>query len=349
MTFVLANIIQDVFSPLISVFESVLQFFHDQLGLSWGWSIVALTISVRTVLIPLTYRQLKSTLALQQHAPEMKKIQTRYKDDKAKQQEEMMKFYKENKVNPFGSCLPLLFQMPVFISLFYMLRTDLKVDICPGIKQWASATGHDLASTSCTQYGNSFTPHKTFESSFFFIPDITAKATGAVLVVLLVLYIGSQLASSWIMSVTADRNQRLLMLGLPFVFTIFILNFPAGLILYWITTNFWTVGQALVMRRMRSAHQAKLDEERAANGTLDVGGGVLAAGGLAAVSATDVKDPDAKPPIPRPFRREAKADATAEKEPEKKGTGKGGTSNGAKAGTPPPPPRRKKKRSGRRR
>jgi YidC/Oxa1 family membrane protein insertase len=318
MTFPLANIIEDVFSPLISVFESVMVFFHDDLGLSWGWSIIALTVAVRTLLIPLTYKQLKSTLALQQHAPELKKIQERYKDDRQKQQEEMMKFYRENKVNPLGSCLPLLFQMPVFVSLFYMLQHDLRIDICPDINPAGTSSPKPCGATPA--------------SEFFFIPDITNKATGGVLVVLIVLYIGSQLASSWIMSVTADRNQRLLMLGLPFVFTIFILNFPAGLILYWITTNFWTVGQALVMRRMRKTHQAKIDAEKAAAGIVDEGGGGLPVGSAAAVSTKDSKRPTAK-----------KETVTAEKDAPKSG------SAGGSGSAPPPPPRRKKKRSGRRR
>jgi YidC/Oxa1 family membrane protein insertase len=354
----LANIIQDTFQPLIDVFESVLSFFHDSIGLPWGWSIIALTIAVRTVLIPLTYRQLKATQAMQQHAPELKKLQARYKDDKQKQQQEMMKFYKENKVNPFGSCLPLLFQMPVFISLFYMLRTDLKVDICPGIKQWVAANHHSLGDTSCTQYGDA--THQTFATNFLFIPDITAKATGVVLVILIVLYVGSQLASSTIMSVTADRTQRLLMMGLPFVFTIFIINFPAGLILYWITTNFWTVGQALVVRRMRMNHQAELDAQRA-------------------IDEANLP-PGAKPPEPErePEPEEKKGffarldpmggAATASAAPDErrgnktpKAAGKGGSgtkespkpkgdSNGTSGGksAPPPPPRQKKKRSGRR-
>jgi YidC/Oxa1 family membrane protein insertase len=324
-TLPLANIIQDIFSPLISVFESVMKFYHDELGLSWGWSIVALTITVRTLLIPLTYKQLKSTLNLQAHAPEMKKIQERYKDDRQKQQEEMMKFYRENKVNPFGSCLPLLAQFPVFISLFYMLRHDLRIDICPDINPPGTANPKPCGSSP--------------ESEFLFIPDITNKATGAVLVVLIVLYIGSQLASSWIMSVTADRNQRLLMLALPFVFTIFILNFPAGLIVYWITTNFWTVGQALVMRRMRASHAAELEKKKAEAGELDPGGG-LPAGAAAAV---DTKTSRSKP--------KPKADATSDDKAASKGSGDKGASdaNGSRASAPPPPPRRKKKRSGRRR
>src|SRR5436853_5710543 len=125
--------------------------------------------------------------ALQRLAPEIKQLQTKYKDDKQRLNQEMMKFYQENKVNPFGSCLPLLLQMPVFISLFYMLRKDLKIDICPEKLQEIGAidivNGHAhvvneqlLAKTACG----------TPDAEFLFIPDITTKATGAVLVVLIV-------------------------------------------------------------------------------------------------------------------------------------------------------------------
>src|SRR4051812_41243688 len=222
-----ANILQ----PLIDVFEPVLVFFYNQIG-SWGWAIVALTIVVRAALIPLTLKQFKSMQSLQRLAPEIKSLQAKYKGDKERLNQEMMKFYKENKVNPLGSCLPLVLQMPVFISLFYMLRTDLKKDICPQTVEAGLEAGKKLADIHCGS-----------QASFLFIPDLTAKATGAVLVVLIIMYVGSQLGSSLLMSVTADRNQRLLMLGLPFVFTIFIINFPAGLIVYWITTNCWTVVQ----------------------------------------------------------------------------------------------------------
>src|SRR6476619_3584311 len=217
--------------PLIDAFDWVLVGFHDTVGLSWGMSIIALTIVVRTLLIPLTLKQFKSMQSLQRLAPEIKALQQKYKDDKQRQNQEMMKFYQENKVNPFGSCLPLVLQMPVFISLFYMLRKDLKVDICGGNGQLAAYIrehGTTLANTYC----NNVEPGS---AKFFFIPDLTAPATGGVLAVLLVLYIGSQLLSSLLMSVTADKNQRYIMLALPFVFVLFIKSFPAGLLVYWIT------------------------------------------------------------------------------------------------------------------
>src|SRR3954454_11128051 len=223
-----ANILQ----PLIDVFDAVLVFFHDTFGFQWGTSIIALTVVVRALLLPLAIRQLHSMQGLQKLAPEMKKLQERYKEDRQRLNQEMMKLYQEHKVNPFGSCLPLVAQMPVFFSLFYMLRRDLRLDICGQIAK------------PCGQV-----PPGNWGQGFLFIPDITDKATGVVLVVLLILYVGTQLLSSVLMSVTADRNQRLLMIGLPFVFVPFITSFPAGLILYWITTNLWTVGQQTIIRK----------------------------------------------------------------------------------------------------
>ena len=125
--FVTANI----FQPLIDVFESILLFFHNHVGFSWGFSIIALTILMRAILLPLTVKQFHSMQKMQRMQPQMKAIQARYKDDKQRQQQEIMKFYKENEINPLGSCLPLVAQIPVFISLFYMLRQDLRKDICP--------------------------------------------------------------------------------------------------------------------------------------------------------------------------------------------------------------------------
>src|SRR4051794_38573238 len=243
-------VLANIFQPLIDVFDSIINWFHDSVGLSWGLSIIFLTVVVRIVLVPLTLRQFKSMQAMQRLSPQIKELQAKYKDDKQRQQQEMMAFYKEHKVNPFGSCLPLLLQMPVFLSLFYMLRKDLKIDICPVKLEHIGAIkivgGHEhvvnnalLTKTACA----------TPDAKFLFIPDITTKATGAVLVALIVMYVGSQLASSLLMSASADRNQRLLMMGLPIVFVTFIINFPAGLIVYWITTNLWTVGQQYMVRR----------------------------------------------------------------------------------------------------
>ncbi|MEA2265776.1 MAG: YidC/Oxa1 family rane protein insertase [Solirubrobacteraceae bacterium] len=241
--FVAANVIQDAFSPLISVFKAIMVFLHDNVtGGSWGLAIIGLTIVVRAALVPLTVKQFSSMAKLQALGPDIKALQARHKDDKQRLNEEMMKFYKENQVNPFGSCLPLVLQLPVFLSLFYMLRSDLKVQICgPALHAHHIVSSAMIQKASC----ESVAPGS---GKFLFIPDVTASAKGGVLIILIVLYIGSQLISSLMTTATVDRNQRLIALGLPFVFTIFIISFPAGLILYWITTNLWTVGQQYVVR-----------------------------------------------------------------------------------------------------
>jgi YidC/Oxa1 family membrane protein insertase len=234
-----------------------------------------------------------------------------------------MKFYAENKINPFASCLPLVAQLPFFIGLFYLLQSDLRREICG---QTAKACG--------------LVPGDNGEG-FLFVPDLTNNAHGGVLVVLIVLYIGSQLLSSLLTPSTADRNQRMLMYGLPFVFTFFIINFPAGLIVYWITTNLWTVGQGYILRRRMGPISApKVAAADAAvsglgGGGSGVAGGIsgmlakLTAGAGATKDSKDSKDPPEAAPKPKP-----KA-AVKEKV--------------APGGPPPRPPRQKKKRSGRRR
>jgi YidC/Oxa1 family membrane protein insertase len=253
------NVIESAFSPLISIFQEILVFIHDSIlggSGSWGLAIIGLTVVVRAVMVPLTVKQFHSMQRLQQHMPLMKEIQEKYKDDKQRQQQELMKFYQENKINPFASCLPLVLQLPVFISLFYMLRTDLKKHICgeslvahynslhpsATVASAAHLPAKYLEKTSCEQVA----PHS---AKFLFIPDITNHATGVVLIVLLVLYVGSQLGSTMLMSATVDKNQRRMMMLLPLVFVLFIFKFPAGLLVYWITTNLWTVTQQYIIRR----------------------------------------------------------------------------------------------------
>ena len=289
--------IANIFQPLIDFFEQILLWFHD-LGLGWGWSIIAMTVVVRAALLPLTFKQFKSMQALASHAPEMKKLQDRYKHDKERLNQEMMKFYRENKINPFASCLPLLAQLPVFLSLFYMLQDDLRREICPE-KQPAPPADPVV----CGEGG---------DAAFFFIPDLTDKATGGVLITLIVLYIGSQLASTLLMSTTTDRTQRMIFLALPFFFVIFIINFPAGLLVYWITTNLWTIVQQAIIRKRLGPMRPPGQEGMGL-------GDLLRGGSSASPAPAAASGGDGNPPKGRP------------------------------SGPPPAPPRRKKKRSGRRR
>jgi YidC/Oxa1 family membrane protein insertase len=224
---------------LVNIADSVLNFFHDSAGLSWGGAIIALTICMRTLLIPLTYKQLKGMRAMQALQPQIKELQAKYKNDKQRMQQEMMNFYKENKVNPFASCIPLVAQLPVFITLFYVLQHDMRFDIC------------EQTAKTCSEYAaNQGHSAGFFGESFLFIPDLTAKATGGVLIALLILYVGTQLISGLVMSVTADKSQRTMMFILPLIFVPFVISFPAGLILYWITTNIWTIGQQYTIQKI---------------------------------------------------------------------------------------------------
>jgi YidC/Oxa1 family membrane protein insertase len=273
---------------------------------------------------------------LQQLQPEMKAIQAKYKDDKQRQQQEMMKFYKDNKVNPLGSCLPLVAQLPVFISLFYMLRKNLRTDICPAIQR---AHDHGVLTTAhtvpCGPHGG---------AGFLFVSDLTNKASGVTLIVLIVLYIGTQLASSLMMSAaTMDATQRKIMLVMPLFFVLFVINFPAGVIVYWITTNTWTMAQQFVIRRRIAARAP-----------------IVAVGGVGTGSGATSVVPTSRS---GPKRRAESVEAA-------KSSGNGASSGGgigallrgrakteqpaavgtaARQGPPPRPPRKKKKRSGRRR
>jgi len=294
----IANAIQNVLQPLIDACEAVLKFWHGLIGdtpNSWGWSIILLTFTVRLVILPLTFKGVKGMQRLQTLQPEIKRIQERYKDDRQRMNQEVMAFYQREKVNPLSSCLPLVLQIPFFISLFYLLRSgSFKEDI-------ASNPG------------------------FFAIDNLAEKVTGepVLLAVLIVLYVGTQLAASAVTAFSADPMQRRIMFALPFVFVVFIINFQAGLILYWITTNVWTIGQQLLVKKLYPKPPPREPEP----------------------------EPGAKPARGKPVEREASEDGAREKPKVAAVATKGdGGGNGSQRKAPPPPsPRKKKKRSGRRR
>jgi YidC/Oxa1 family membrane protein insertase len=219
-----ALILGSPLTPLEHAARHALNWLHFSLHLPWAWSIVALTVIVRMLLVPLTVKQIHSMQNLQRFAPQMKEIQKKYKADKQKQNEELMKFYRENNVNPAASCLPMLAQFPVFIALYYALRNF----------------SHEPVSQ-----------HPGSLSFLHFIPSIADHTTshwGGF--VLLVVYVASQMASTLYMSATVDKTQRIIFMFMPVVFVFVIAHFPAGLVLYWVTTNLWTVGQGLITRRL---------------------------------------------------------------------------------------------------
>ncbi len=224
-------IVGGVLSPIENVLTEVLIWLHETVGLTWAWSIVALTVLVRILLVPVAIRQIHSMQSLQMHAPEMKAIQQRWKNDRQRQSEELMKFYRENKINPYASCLPLVFQIPIFIALFFVLR-DFEDEVYPdygGVLGWL----HVVPSIT---------------------DGITDHWSGYLL---LVVYVVSQLTSTWLMSTQMQSQaQRILFMLLPLIFIPFILEppggtvFPVGLVIYWLTTNLWTTGQGITTRRL---------------------------------------------------------------------------------------------------
>lgn len=224
-------VLAGILSPLENVLTEILEWLHSTGGLSWALAIIVLTLMVRMVMVPLTIKQIHSMQRLQVLAPELKALQQKYKTDKKRQQEEVMRFYRENKVNPAASCLPLLLQIPIFISLFFVLK-DFEDEV------WRPFyPGSDL-------------------SFLWIVPNITDPVNSLWSGwLLLVVYVASQLLSALLTPVT-DKTQRIIFIVLPFAFIPFILGFPIGLLLYWVTTNLWTVGQGLVTRRLMPKPQA---------------------------------------------------------------------------------------------
>ena len=232
----LANILQ----PIEDAAEAVLQFFHDDVGFSWGTSIIALTIVVRALLIPLTYKQIKGMRGLQALQPQIKQIQEKYKNDRQRMQQEMMRFYQENKVNPLASCLPLILQLPIFFALFQLLRGD--------------SFERDVESSG--------------GAGWFFVDSVVENPQGAETIILMVLFAASMALSMYVTmrsSPSTVGNQQYLLLGaFALVGVFFVPSFPAGLSLYWITTNFWTVLQSYAAAKLIPAPAAPAPEELAA-------------------------------------------------------------------------------------
>lgn len=230
----------------------LLALFYDIPPHSAGIAIILLTVLVRLALFPLTAKQAKSMIAMQRAQPEIKKIQAKYKGDRQKLNEELMKFYKENEINPLGGCLPLLAQMPVFIALYQMLTniqkfipTDSQMfqDICNGAK----------TAQQCTAGGKS-------PSLDFFGLDLTQSASSAsggfvdalpyfILAALVV--VSAYFQQRQTMRNQTNVNPQMQIIGkvMPLVFGMFAITMPAGVVLYFLTSNLWQIGQQEVVFR----------------------------------------------------------------------------------------------------
>jgi YidC/Oxa1 family membrane protein insertase len=217
-----------VLQQIEDVLLHVIKFYHDTVGVPWGWAIVMLTATVRIAILPLTIKQFRSMAAMQRIQPKVKALQNKYKgknDPEAKKemQKELMELYKEHNVNPFASCLPLVFQMPVFIGLYQTLRNF----------------------------------HPSGDKSFLGIHDIFVNLGtigGATEVIMVVAYCLSMLGSTLLFSFVQDRQQKFLFASMSVIFIPFIIRVPAGVGLYWITTNLWTIAQQGIVKKTMGHH-----------------------------------------------------------------------------------------------
>jgi YidC/Oxa1 family membrane protein insertase len=230
----------DIWRGIVAALNWLLQAFFHFTG-SYGIAIILVTLLVKVILVPLTIKQTRSMIAMQRIQPEIRKLQEKYKDDKEKLSQEMMKFYKENKVNPFGGCLPLILQLPVFFALFEVLRKYL---LTPPI----------------LQLGNTFTILKAYptgiiakNASFLWIHSLADSTRAADPYYILLILLA---ASTWYSQkqVMTDPRQKSMLIIMPLVTAFIGLSLPAGVVLYWATTNILQIIQQWGMEYYDKKH-----------------------------------------------------------------------------------------------
>ncbi len=226
-----------IFQPFEDLAEAIIKFFEGTVGLGWGISIVLLTLTVRLFTLPLSLTGIRSMRRMQMVAPELKAVQEKYKDDRERQQREMLALYKEHGVNPLASCFPFLLQIPFFIAVYGLLRSD----------------------TFATDVTNSGAGQ-----GFLFINSIIEHPEGAEKIALMVLFLVTTVATFLYTTATTQTTsgpQRYIFLALPLLFVPVIGNQPAGLGLYWVTTNLWSLGQQVVVQRIMPMPKPPSPEE----------------------------------------------------------------------------------------
>ncbi|MEV8095775.1 membrane protein insertase YidC [Kitasatospora sp. NPDC085879] len=284
MTFSFLNPLYTAVSWIIVQFHSLYSHVFDpDGGWAWGLSIVSMVVVIRICLIPLFVKQIKATRAMQAIQPKMKAIQERYKNDRQRQSEEMMKLYKEAGTNPFSSCLPILVQAPFFTALYGVLASvaaDKTIGVINEQLLDSAKQAHIFgAPLSATFLGSS---------------ELSVKIVVAVMIVLMSL---SQFVTQrQLMTKNVDltiktpfmQQQKMLMYVFPIIFAVMGINFPVGVLVYWLTTNVWSMGQQLIVIRNNPTPGSKAYAERQARlkkaGRLNPDGSVRKTGVLAALT-----------------------------------------------------------------
>ncbi|MFJ8592182.1 membrane protein insertase YidC [Streptomyces sp. NPDC093598] len=239
--------------------------FGPDTGWAWGLSIVSLVILIRICLIPLFVKQIKATRAMQTLQPEMKKIQERYKNDKQRQSEEMMKLYKETGTNPLSSCLPILAQSPFFFALYHVLNSIASNDTIGVINTSlleSAQKAHIVGAPLAVKFTDSSSKVEALGASLTDVRVVTA--------VMIVLMSASQFFTQrQLMTKNVDttvktpfmQQQKMLMYVFPVMFAVFGINFPVGVLVYWLTTNVWTMGQQMYVIRNNPTPGSKAQAE----------------------------------------------------------------------------------------
>ncbi|WP_082092342.1 membrane protein insertase YidC [Demequina pelophila] len=259
--------IDTILYPLEWVVANVMVIWHSMLefigmdpagGLTWALSIVGLVITIRAALIPLFVKQIKAQRAMQLISPDLKKIQDKYKNkkDQASREamsRETMELYSKHKTNPFSSCLPLLVQAPIFFALFRVLNYRLEGNANGG----GDTSGIGLLTDElATQAQNANLFGASLSDTFFRSEGAAAKILSAVLIIGMVsttFLTQRQLTRKNMPAAALEgpmaQQQKILMYVLPFIFVITGPNFPVGVLIYWTTTNVWTMGQQFYVIR----------------------------------------------------------------------------------------------------
>jgi YidC/Oxa1 family membrane protein insertase len=287
MGFILNPLYNFVSGVIVGIHYLLSPLFGFDSGVTWALSIVGLVILIRIILIPLFVKQIKSQRALTALQPQMKAIQTKYKDDRQKQSEEMMKLYKEHKTNPLASCFPILAQAPIFFALFTVLngiaaKTDAGVP-APIARGFLKGEYLDSAAQA-TFFGAKIS--QTFLGS----PDTTVKIVTVILIFIMsatTFTTQRQLMVKGMPKMDSSNNmmlqqQKIMLYLFPVIFAVSGVNFPVGVLIYWSTTNFWTWGQQFYVIKRNptpgSPAYEELQKKRAAKdkkGSKDSTGTVL--------------------------------------------------------------------------
>ena len=240
--------ILNILSPIQSAIEYVIVFLYNNVVANYGIVIILLTIIVRLVLTPLTITQARSMARMQKMQPELQELQKKYKDDKAKLQQETMEFYKKNNVNPLAGCLPLLLQLPIFFALFQALRNPSDIV--------TSVLGPPFIPTyMLSNYKNILINIPNPDFNFLWM-NLNERDPYFILVILMVatMFISTKMT-------TTDPKQKFITYILPVVFGAISWQFPSGILVYWVTTNVWSIGQQYVVNRLVKREARKVEDK----------------------------------------------------------------------------------------